>query len=125
MKKYSWIAYLSIILFIGACNTNYSVDLKIRNNSGKKVFITYIQKDNNQKVVRPLVPGETFAISKYDRPGNDLEWKTIWKYNIKTVISMDSIESWKDYNVEGAWDHENLTNKTKSVLVIAQEDFAK
>jgi hypothetical protein len=125
MKKYSWIAYLSIILFIGACNTNYSVDLKIRNNSGKKVFITYIQKDNNQKVVRPLVQGETFAISKYDRPGNDLEWKTIWKYNIKSVISFDSIESWKDYNVEGAWDHENLTNKTKSVLVIAQEDFAK
>ncbi len=125
MKKYSWIAYLSIILCIGACNTNYSVDLKIRNNSGKKVFLTYIQKDNNQKVIRALSPGETFAISKYDRPGTGLEWKTIWKYNIKAVVSVDSIESWKDYNVEGAWDHENLTNKTKSILVIAQEDFAK
>lgn len=125
MNKYCWIAYLSIILCIGACNTNYSVDLKIRNNSGKKVFLTYIQKDNNQKVIRALSPGETFAISKYDRPGTGLEWKTIWKYNIKAVVSMDSIESWKDYNVEGAWDHENLTNKTKSVLKIAQGDFAK
>jgi hypothetical protein len=125
MRNFLFNGTLLLFLTLSACVGNYSVDLKVHNNTSKKITITYVQKDNNKVFVKTLNPGQTFAISKYDRPGNEPEWKIVWKFNIKSVTSENGIESWKDYNVEGAWDHENLTNKTKSVLVIAPEDFVK
>ena len=110
---------------LSACETNYSVDLKIRNNTTKKVTISYVQKDNNKLFVRTMKAGETFAVSKYDQPGNEPEWKNIWKYNIKSVVSEAGIESWKDYNVEGAWENEDLIKRTKARLDIESKDFAQ
>lgn len=125
MRNFLFNGTLLLFLTLSACVGNYSVDLKVHNNTSKKITITYVQKDNNKVFVKTLNPGQTFAISKYDRPGNEPEWKIVWKFNIKSVISENGIESWKDYNVEGAWDKEDLVQRTKARLDIESNDFAQ
>ena len=124
MKKIAVSVVVLMLLVLSSCVTNYSVDLKIHNNTTKNITITYAQKDNNKVFVKTILPGQTFAISKYDRPGNEPEWKSLWKYTIKSVKNEDGVDSWKDYNVEGAWDNEDLYLRTKAKLSIESNDFA-
>jgi hypothetical protein len=123
MKKLFWGVGIYIILVLSACTPNYTVDLKVRNNTAEVLTIEYLSKKDNKKLSKTLKPGEQFAIAKFDKEGKDLGWNEAWKYKIISAKTATDIYSWKDYNIPGAWDLENSRYKTKGVLILESTDF--
>lgn len=82
-----------------------------------------MSKDNSKTIKKVLQPNEQFSISKYERNGTELEWATVWKYKIVRVYTNNNLNSWKDYNIEGAWDLENSRYKAKGSLILEATDF--
>lgn len=120
----------SIVIFLAisaamlaACKPTYHVSLKVNNQSGKKVYIKYVNLLSKDTVFRVVYSTSSFDLLRYDRPGVDLEWGDIFKSNIVSIMRDDSVYAWKDYNIEGAWETQQKSSSTNAILTLEPGDF--